>query len=194
MKKLMIVGVILAAVFMVSCGSQETAVEDQAEPLVIDDQQVAGETNYEEIFKQMRREVERGEGGEFVIVLKSDAEEVTTFTTEYGYVDQRIFELEDTSKLTFFANAPESGNWPYLRLITPLESTSVEEYIGETLEAKSLLFKTEEQKDEPMTKGDATVTIENIIDGMMKGTFEGTLEDGRSISGSFTARINKLEE
>lgn len=147
-----------------------------------------------EQLQQMRRDDELGDGGMFQIDINSNGEQTAAYTTQWGYADQRNFRNRGNAKLTLFSNPPGGDDMPVLRMVVKLDTQSLEEYIGQTLELANVNFREEKGQGLETIKGEGSIIIEAIVDEMVQGTFDVTLENGDNLTGSFKAVFNMVEE
>jgi hypothetical protein len=141
-----------------------------------------------DILSDWRREEVRGEGGEFAFTYGDES-----FTSQWGYADFRYFTVARQSKLTLLSNPVGAENFPRLRIVASSDIRNAEELIGKTITADKFNLKLEKKKGAGI-KGAGTVVIDAISEGFVQGSFNATMEDGSSMSGTFRAMLNLAED
>lgn len=172
----------LVVIVLVACGTQsENTATNQTSDTLVNERQ--------ELYKTFRREEKHGEGGQFLIQVNDQGSIVSESTTDYGYVDVWENVNDGTTRLNFLSKAVGTDNWPFLQMNVLVNTSNLEELIGESITTDRVRYKPRQDKDLDVQIGSGTVTIRNIIDEVMEGDYTVSLKNGMQLSGTFKANI-----
>lgn len=180
-KKSVFIGLAAAiALLITGCGGEE--------PEIITEDDTSGLGT---VFKDMRRNVELGEGGWFKFTYES-----VEYPTEWGYADFHPTSAKVKSRLVLLNNPIGGSSFPLLRLVVFSQVASAADLLGQTLEDQMISLKMEKKKGKGY-EGSATVTFTTVDESWLEGEFSGTVNaDGetKEVTGSFKVRLNIPEE